>query len=204
MEGFGVHTSMWTMNWDREGAERAVAGALEYGVDFIEIPMLRPSEIDTAHTAALLEKSGLRAICSLGLPEQYWASVNPEGAIEYLQLAIDKTKACGAEALSASWMERPSLKLSQKPSSRLPVLQLPQLPARPQLPPRALASGTSPSPAPSSQAASSQGISSRRLSWPQALPSQRPLRSAQAQLPAPASVRVPQFRPHHPAWQQQP
>ncbi len=27
MEGFGVHTSMWTMNWDREGAERAVAGA---------------------------------------------------------------------------------------------------------------------------------------------------------------------------------
>ncbi len=100
MEGFGVHTSMWTMNWDREGAERAVAGAKEYGVDFIEIPMLRPSEVDTAHTAALIEKNGLRAICSLGLPEQYWASVNPEGAIDYLKLSIDKTKACGAEALS--------------------------------------------------------------------------------------------------------
>ncbi len=100
MEGFGVHTSMWTMNWDREGAERAVAGALKYGVDFIEIPMLRPSEIDTAHTADLLDSSGLRAVCSLGLPEQYWASVNPEGAIDYLRLATDKTKACGAEALS--------------------------------------------------------------------------------------------------------
>lgn len=100
MEGFGVHTSMWTMNWDREGAERAVTGALSYGVDFIEIPMLRPAEIDTAHTAALLERNNLRAVCSLGLPEQYWASVNPEGAIDYLRLAIDKTKACGAEALS--------------------------------------------------------------------------------------------------------
>ncbi len=100
MEGFGVHTSMWTMNWDREGAERAVAGAKEYGVDFIEIPMLRPDEVDTAHTAALIEKNDLRAVCSLGLPEQYWASVNPEGAIDYLKLAIDQTKACGAEALS--------------------------------------------------------------------------------------------------------
>ena len=26
MEGFGVHTSMWTMNWDRAGAEKAIAG----------------------------------------------------------------------------------------------------------------------------------------------------------------------------------
>lgn len=100
MEGFGVHTSMWTMNWDRDGAERAVAGALEYGVDFIEIPMLRPRDIDTEHTRALLEKSKLRAICSLGLPEECWASVHPEKAVDYLRLALDKTKACGAEALS--------------------------------------------------------------------------------------------------------
>ena len=100
MEGFGVHTSMWTMNWDREGAERAVAGALEYGVDFIEIPMLRPHEIDPDHTRALLEKHKLRVICSLGLPQECWASVHPEKAIDYLRLALDKTKACGAEALS--------------------------------------------------------------------------------------------------------
>jgi D-psicose/D-tagatose/L-ribulose 3-epimerase len=100
MEGFGVHTSMWTMNWDRAGAERAVAGAKKYDVDFIEIPMLRPHEIDPDHTRALLEKHKLRAICSLGLPQECWASVHPEKAIDYLRLALDKTKACGAEALS--------------------------------------------------------------------------------------------------------
>lgn len=100
MEGFGVHTSMWTMNWDHDGAERAVAGALHYGVDFIEIPMLRPATIDTEHTKGLLDKSGLRAVCSLGLPEECWASKHPEKAIDYLKLALDKTKACGAEALS--------------------------------------------------------------------------------------------------------
>ncbi|SNY92234.1 D-psicose/D-tagatose/L-ribulose 3-epimerase [Cohaesibacter sp. ES.047] len=100
MEGFGVHTSMWTMNWDREGAERAVAGARKYNVDFIEIPLLRPHDVDTEHTKALIEANELRAVCSLGLPEECWASAHPEKAIDYLKVALDKTKALGGEALS--------------------------------------------------------------------------------------------------------
>lgn len=100
MEGFGVHTSMWTMNWDREGAERAIEGALEYNVDFIEIPMLQPKTVDTEFTRELLQKRELRALCSLGLPEECWASREPEKAIDYLKLALDKTKALGGEALS--------------------------------------------------------------------------------------------------------
>ena len=100
MQGFGVHTSMWTMTWDRAGAERAVAAAVHYGVDFIEIPMLNPPAVDAAHTRALLEKHKLRAICSLGLPQAHWPTHNPEGAIAYLRSAIDKAADCGAQALS--------------------------------------------------------------------------------------------------------
>lgn len=100
MQGFGVHTSMWSMNWDRAGAERAVAAAAGYGVDFIEIPMLNAPAIDAAHTRALLDKHGLKAICSLGLPQKNWASVNPEGAIEHLKVAIDKSAEMGCLALS--------------------------------------------------------------------------------------------------------
>lgn len=100
MQGFGVHTSMWTMNWDREGAETAVAAAVEYAMDFIEIPMLNPTAVDTAHTRNLLEKHELRAMCSLGLPEQAWASTQPDAAIDHLKLALDKTRDCGAEGLS--------------------------------------------------------------------------------------------------------
>lgn len=100
MQGFGVHTSMWSMNWDRAGAERAVAAAAGYGVDFIEIPMLNAPAIDAAHTRALLDKHGLKAICSLGLPQKNWASVNPEGAIEHLKIAIDKSAEMGCLALS--------------------------------------------------------------------------------------------------------
>ena len=100
MKGFGVHTSMWTMSWDRDGAERSVAAGIEYGLDFIEIPLLDPPAVDAEHTRRLLERSGLGAICSLGLPEPVWASANPDGAIDHLKLALDKAKALGAEALS--------------------------------------------------------------------------------------------------------
>ncbi len=100
MQGFGVHTSMWTMNWDRAGAERTIEGALHYKMDFIEIALLNAPAVDAPHTRALLDKTGMRAVCSLGLPERNWASVNPEGAVAHLKEAIDVTAAMGAEALS--------------------------------------------------------------------------------------------------------
>ncbi len=91
---------MWTMNWDRPGAERTVEAAVHYGMDFIEIALLNAPAVDAAHTRGLLEKAGMRAVCSLGLPEQNWASVNPEGAVAHLTEALEVAKAMGAEALS--------------------------------------------------------------------------------------------------------
>lgn len=100
MKGFGVHTSMWTMHWDREGAERTIPAAAAYKMDFIEIALLNTSIVDAAHTRTLLEKHEMNAVCSLGLPEENWASVNPEGAAAHLVDAINKTAEMGAEALS--------------------------------------------------------------------------------------------------------
>ena len=100
MQGFGVHTSMWTVNWDRAGAEKAVAAAAKYKMDFIEIALLNAPAVDTAHSRALLEKNSLKAVCSLGLPEHAWASRQPDKAVEHLKIAIDKTAEMGALALS--------------------------------------------------------------------------------------------------------
>ena len=100
MEGFGVHTSMWTMTWDEPGCERAVANAARYGMDFLEIALLDPPRVDAEHSKRVLEKHNMRAVCSLGLPEQVWASRNPDGAVEFLNLALDKCEAMGCEALS--------------------------------------------------------------------------------------------------------
>jgi D-psicose/D-tagatose/L-ribulose 3-epimerase len=100
MQGFGVHTSMWTMHWDRAGAEKAIAGAAHYKMDFIEIALLNVGIVDAKHTRDLLAKNNLKAVCSLGLPQKDWASVNPEGAIEHLKAALDKTAEMGCLALS--------------------------------------------------------------------------------------------------------
>lgn len=100
MKGFGVHTSMWTMAWDHDGAERAVAAALDYGMDFIEIALLSPDKVDTAHSRRLLEAKGMPAVCSLGLPEGKRASTNPEAAVDFLRFALDQTAAIGAQALT--------------------------------------------------------------------------------------------------------
>ncbi|MEM8728726.1 MAG: sugar phosphate isomerase/epimerase family protein [Pseudomonadota bacterium] len=100
MKGFGVHTSMWTMTWDEEGAARAIAAAKESGMDFIEIALLDPASTDAQLSARMLRDAALPAVCSLGLPEPVWPSKNPEGAIDFLKLAIEKTAGLGAEALS--------------------------------------------------------------------------------------------------------
>ncbi|WP_424970502.1 sugar phosphate isomerase/epimerase family protein [Dinoroseobacter sp. S76] len=100
MEGFGVHTSMWTMSWDRAGCERAVAKAQSYGMDFLEIALLDPPSVDADHSRQVLEAAEMRSVCSLGLPQAVWASHNPDGAVAFLTQALDKAAAMGSEALS--------------------------------------------------------------------------------------------------------
>ena len=100
MRGFGVHTSMWTMRWDAEGAARAIAASTETGMDVSEIALLDPAATDAALGRQLLERAGLPAVCSLGLPQEVWASHNPEGAIGFLTLALEKCAGLGAEALT--------------------------------------------------------------------------------------------------------
>ncbi|SFC99251.1 sugar phosphate isomerase/epimerase family protein [Tropicimonas isoalkanivorans] len=100
MKGFGVHTSMWTMHWDRDGAERTIPATAAYGMDFVEIALLDTSIVDAAHTRALLEKHELRAVCSLGLPEGSWPSVAPEAAVAHLKDVFETAAAMGAEAVS--------------------------------------------------------------------------------------------------------
>ena len=91
---------MWTMNWDRAGVERTVEAAVHYKMDFIEIALLNAPAVDAAHTRGLLERHGMRAVASLGLPERNWASVNPEGAVDHLKQALDVAKAMGVTPLT--------------------------------------------------------------------------------------------------------
>jgi D-psicose/D-tagatose/L-ribulose 3-epimerase len=100
MQGFGIHSSIWTMRWTPEAAEHAVGEAVRHGFDFIEVALLDPPIVDAGHSRRLFERSGMRAVCSLGLPEACWPSRDPQAGIAFLKVALDKTAAMGAEALT--------------------------------------------------------------------------------------------------------
>lgn len=100
VSGFGVHTAMWAMEWDRAAAEFAIPEAVKYDIDFLEITMLDPEGLDIAHTRGLLEKHEVDCVASLGMPLDRLPTNNPEGALDFLRMAIDVSDAIGAKALS--------------------------------------------------------------------------------------------------------
>lgn len=100
VQGFGVHTAMWAMDWNREAAAFAIPEAVRYDIDFLEITMPDPRTIDAAHTRRLLEQHEVECVTSLGLPLDRLPTTNPEGALEFLKLALDKSREIGARAMS--------------------------------------------------------------------------------------------------------
>lgn len=99
----GIHALVWTGGWSHEDCELAVASAKQAGYDLIEIPALEPSRIDVAHTRDTLERHGMKAGLSLGLPVD--SDVNSEDSAsvgrgrEFLAGALQIAQGLGAEYL---------------------------------------------------------------------------------------------------------
>ena len=102
MSSFGAHAFIWAGDWTPEGAERVISGAADAGLDFVEIPLLRPSDTDVAGTRELLDQHGIGCTCSLGLPKEAHLPFYPEKAEEFLKQAVDVTAGLGSTALSGA------------------------------------------------------------------------------------------------------
>jgi D-psicose/D-tagatose/L-ribulose 3-epimerase len=86
---FGAHAFIWAGEWSPEGAEKVTRGAAEAGLDFVEIPLLRPESVDITATRALLDRYGIGCTCSLGLPKAVHLPSAPEKAESFLESAVD-------------------------------------------------------------------------------------------------------------------
>jgi D-psicose/D-tagatose/L-ribulose 3-epimerase len=62
--------------------------------------MLGPKNVDSVHKRGLLERYEVDCVCSLGLPLDKLPMNNPEGALDFLKIALDKSHAVGAKAMS--------------------------------------------------------------------------------------------------------
>jgi D-psicose/D-tagatose/L-ribulose 3-epimerase len=95
----GMHASLWAAEWTREAAELAIPEAAEHGLECIEFPLLVPEGVDAPHSAKLFEKHGIEPTCSLCLPEDKMAAVNPAAAQAFVTKALDKAAETGSKFL---------------------------------------------------------------------------------------------------------
>ena len=68
MSIFGLHTFAIAPVWDLSRIEPQIERLKEYGIGLLEIPLLRPSEIDTKRSHAFASRYGIDLVPSLGLP----------------------------------------------------------------------------------------------------------------------------------------
>ncbi|PWG62797.1 sugar phosphate isomerase/epimerase family protein [Spiribacter halobius] len=100
MAEFGAHAFIWESDWNPASARRVIAGAAAAGLDFVEIPLLRPESMDTAGTRRLLAEHRLGVRCSLGLPPAASLPAHPQAAEAFLCRALDVTRALGGPVLT--------------------------------------------------------------------------------------------------------
>jgi D-psicose/D-tagatose/L-ribulose 3-epimerase len=99
MPRLGIHTFVWSADWDRAGAETVIAKAAAAKLDLVEVPLLRPTEIDVAHSKELAARHGIALSCSLGLPAEATLPDRPVEAEAFLKRALDVAAALGARYL---------------------------------------------------------------------------------------------------------
>jgi len=97
---FGAHAFIWAGDWTPQGARKVIEGAAAAGLQFVEIPLLRPETFDVDETKAMLEANGLGATTSLGLPKDCHLPFHPEKAERFLGRALDVSAALGSPLLT--------------------------------------------------------------------------------------------------------
>jgi len=99
MNVFGLHTFAIAPVWDISRIEPQMERLKQLGIGLLEIPLLRPEEIDIAGTLEFAKRHGIEVLCSLGLPRSLDVVERPDEALAFLKPAFEVTRAVGSAAL---------------------------------------------------------------------------------------------------------
>lgn len=100
MTQFGAHACIWECELSPAAAERVIEQATRAGLDFGEIPLLRPSSFDAHATARVLEQHGVGAACWFGLPSDAALADRPKAAERFPVEALEAASKIGTPVLS--------------------------------------------------------------------------------------------------------
>jgi len=96
----GIHTFVVAPLWDLEVMRHQAQRLHSHGVGLLEIPLLRPEEIDTKATRDFGEKFGFDLVTSLGLPANIDVIEDPDAGLAFLEPAFKVARGVGSNMLS--------------------------------------------------------------------------------------------------------
>lgn len=96
----GVHAFAFTSHWHVPEMRELLPSIVERGVGLIEVPLLRPSELDAEGSRKLAASLDIELVCSLSLPAHFDILTDQREINHFLEEALDVTARTGAKALS--------------------------------------------------------------------------------------------------------
>jgi D-psicose/D-tagatose/L-ribulose 3-epimerase len=99
MNTFGLHTFAIAPVWDLARIEPQMDRLREYGIGLLEIPLLRPAELDTRRARAFGNHYGVELVPSLGLPAALDIVERPQEGLDFLEPALRACADIGAFGL---------------------------------------------------------------------------------------------------------
>jgi D-psicose/D-tagatose/L-ribulose 3-epimerase len=100
MNTLGVHTFAVASEWRTEIMTEVLPRLRDLGVRLVEVPLLRPDELDAEAARSLAGRHGIELVCSLGLPARLDIVKRPDEAADFLAGALTVTARAGARSLS--------------------------------------------------------------------------------------------------------
>ncbi len=100
MARLGAHACLWASSWTRETALPMLRRAADAGLDLIEVPLLRPAEVDAEWSRRMAAEHGISLTCSLGLPADASLPEHPQAAERFLGEALEVTARLGSWCLT--------------------------------------------------------------------------------------------------------
>ena len=100
MNAFGVHTFAVASEWRNDVMTEVLPRLRDLGVRLVEVPLLRPDELDAEAARELAARHGIELVCSLGLPARLDIVKRPDEAADFLAGALAVTARAGAQSLS--------------------------------------------------------------------------------------------------------
>lgn len=118
MNKYGALAFTWIGEWRAETGLEAIKKASAAGLDVLEIPLLDPASFDPEAVRGQLAEHDIEPYCTLVLPPEVHLPFDPDGAQNFLGLALEKVAELGGRFLGGGLYANAGTITGEPPTDR--------------------------------------------------------------------------------------